>query len=410
MRSILDFQECPPGSLDSFNLPTLIVTAGKSAQCFSEARNAFNRTYGATNFYIDGTTGGILDYNKQSVRIKNFNATQSILNLFGDLIQFINISFIDINQSNGNVIATTIAAKCSISLRELHLMDCHDMVLNGMTQSFRYVRHASFSTRPNGNFRIGSDTLRMHQMFPNLIRLAVKVGNIKDMDFVGDKFPRLRSLTLGLPEPEFFAVNTIERLFQSSPSINKLILHHSSLELLQIVSENLHNLKVLQLFDFFNDFYAGQPIEFKHVNSLAIKSTRSNSKIPETLVFHQLQTFSLSLNFRFTDEWIQIFSNQMKKSIEFVQIESYRFTSHQFMSIVKMLPNVRIASIRSVKKIPINVIIEFLTENQQILVLNLKTALINVTEREWMEDKLQCDWDINYNYPSINEIALTFTR
>lgn len=403
-------QECPSGSLDSFNLPTLILTAGKSSQCFFEARNAFNRTYGVTHFYIDGTTGGILDYNKQSVRIQNFNATQSVLNLFGDLIQFINISFIDINQVNGNVIVTSIAAKCTTSLRELHLMDCHDMVLNGLTQSFPSVKQASFSTRPNGNFQIEPDALRMNEMFPNLTRLVVQVNNIMDMDFVGEKFPWLRSLTLVLPESEYFAFNSIERLFQNSPSINKLILHHSSLELLQIVSENLNNLKVLELIDFSNDFYAGQPIEFKHVNSLAISSTHSNSKIPETLVFYQLQTFSLRLSFRFTDQWLQIFSNQLNKSIEFVEIESYRFTLNQFSSIAKMLPNVRIASIRSEKKVPINVIIEFLRENQRILIFDLKTALINVAEREWIEENLQCDWDINYDYPSINRIGLTFTR
>lgn len=385
--------------------------AGKNVQCFSEARAAFNRTYGATNFFIDGTTGGILDYNKESVRIKNFNATQSVLNLFGDLIQFINISFIDINQVNGNIIIASISAKCINSLRELHLMNCHGWVLNGMTKSFRYVKHASFSTRPNGNFRIGPDTLRMNKMFPNLRRLAVKANNIMDLDFVGDEFPWLRSLTLVLPESDYyFSIDRIERLFQTSPWINKLTLHHSSLELLQIVSENLHNLKVLQLLDFSNDFYGGQQIEFKHVNSLAIKSTRSNSKIPATLVFYQLHTFSLSLNFEFTDQWIRLFSNQMKKSIEFVEIESYQFTSDQFLKIVKTLPNVKIASIRSEKKIPINAIIRFLKENKQVLVLNLKTALINVAEREWMEEKLQLDWDIDYNYPSINEIALTFTR
>lgn len=317
----------------------------------------------------------------------------------------------DINQVNGNAIATSISSKCVDSLRELHLMNCHGWVLNGMTKSFRRVKHTTFSTRPNGNFRIGHDTLRMNKMFPNVARLAIKANNIADLDFVGDKFEWLRSLTLVLPESDYyFGIDKIERLFQTTPSINKLTLHHSSLELLQIVSENLHNLNVLQLFDFSNDFYAGQPIEFKHVHSLAIKSTRSNSKIPETLVFRQLHTFSLSLTFGFTDQWTQIFCHQMEKSIEFIEIESHQFTSKQIVNLAKMLPNVKIASIHSEKKIPIAATIGFMQGNKQMRVLDLKTALINVAEREWMEEKLHLDWDISYNYPSINEIALTFTR
>lgn len=388
----------------------MILLAGRNEKCLAESRNAFNRTYGTTNFYIDGTSGGVLDYNKQSVRIKNFNVAKSVLNIFGDLMQFLNISFIDINEANGKEIGAHVAAKCYKSLKELHLMHCHGMVLSELKRSFVNVIRASFSTRLNGQFEFDEHSMTLDEMMPNLNHLNIKVSFVDELEFVGVKFPTLRSLTLILPERRDLTVVTLENLFQQSPNVNTLTIHYTSLVLLRSVNRYLPKLSILQLYDFSTDLYRGKPIHFKNVNHLVLTASWNNDQIPEMLAFHQLRTLSVHLGFSFNDQWIKLFSNQASKSVEILEIQSNWFAANHLHAIAENLPNVKVMSISCEKKLPTDAIIEFLDTNHHLFEVTLLSTLINVTERTRLEKKLQLKWNIEFNYPSINVISMTFSR
>lgn len=351
-----------------------------------------------------------MDYNKQSVRINNFNVTQNVLNLFGDMVQFINISFIDINAVKGNEIGGSITAHAIESLKELHLRNCHGSVLDAMNRPFPNVTIASFSTHSTDRFEIGSNTLKLDRMFPNLQRLHVKIANVDDLKFVGDEFSELRSLIVDLPEPRTLAIADIEFLFRGSSSINTLTIHRSSLKLLKSASRLLSKLKVLRIFDFSNDLYQGNQIQFKNVYHLYITSTRSDAQIPEKLVFHQLRKLSLNLDFGFTDQWIQFFGNQVSKSVEVFEIKANAFTKDQLLAVAEHLPNIKVASIMTEKKVSAETIINFLATSKQLFILQIQMALIDVAERKQLYETLQHEWDISSNYPSINVIAFTLSR
>lgn len=392
-------------------MPALILSASRSSQCYSEARAAFNRTYSKTNFFIDGTNGGVLDYNKQIVRIKNFNVIQNVLNNFGDMIQFINISFAEINQVKGSEIVHCITVNSSDSLKELYLNHCHGQVLDQMNRPFRNVAIASFSTHLNDKFEIGLSALKLNKLFPNLRRLHVKVGDIDDLKFVGDKFSALRSLIIDLPEQETLSLSSIEQLFKGNPKVNSLTIYRCSLKVLRIASRLLPNLKVLRLFGFADDFYQGNQIHFKNVYHLDVTSTRHRKLIPEMLVFHQLRKLSLNIDFGFTDHWGNFFINQVSKSIEVVDIKTKSFTSNQLLlTIAEHLPNVKVATISSEQKISADAIIELLSKCEQLLSLQMQVALIDVAERKHLDESLQHEWDISLTYRSINVMALTFSR
>lgn len=334
---------------------------------------------------------------------------KNVLNTFGDMVQFINISFNDINVIKGREIGSFIAENAIQSLKELHLINCHESVLDELNRPFPNVTIASFSTHSIDAFA-NANTMKLNQLFPNVKRLNVKIANVNDLQFVGDTFTDLRSLIVDLPEPRTLSMTDIEILFKGSSTINTLTIHRSSLKLLRAASRILVNLNILQLLDFSDDSYQGKPIQFKNVYHLHITMTRTNSQIPQQLVFHQLRKLSLSFDSGFTDQWIQLFSNQVSKSVQVFDIKAMTFTQNQLLKIAQHLPNIKVAAIRSDKKISSDTIIRFLDTSKQLFSLQVQCALIDVCERKQLDEQLQHEWDIMYHYPSINMIALTFSR
>lgn len=378
--------------------------------CYNEARQTFNRTYSKTNFFIESTNGGIIDYNKQSVRINNFNVAKNVLNLFGDMVQFLNISFIDIDEVKGNEIIGHVTANCTKSLKELHLYQCHGHVLDQLNQPFQYISIASFVTHSNIQFEITPNALELNQLFPNLKRLHVKITSIDDLAIVGDQFSQLQSIIVDLPEISGYSLVDIENIFKASPNINSLTVHHCTLKLLKIASLLLSNLKVLRIFDFSNELYRGSRIHFKNVKHLYVTNSQNCARNPDKLVFYQLRKLSLNLNVGFTDQWIIFFGNQVKKSIEFFDLKTDMLTTNQLLAIVENMPNMKMASFIIERKLSADSIIKFLQTSKQLLVFQTHNALIDVIERKQLDEVLYTDWDINYSYPSINVIAITCSR
>lgn len=392
-------------------MPALILSASRSAQCYSEARAAFNRTYSKTNFFIDGTNGGVLDYNKQIVRIQNFNVTQNMLNKFGDMVQFLNISFADMNQVKSSEIVKSITANSSDSLKELYLNHCYGKVLNQMNRPFWNVTIASFTTRYR--FESGSNALKLNKLLPKLKRLHIRVDNIDNLEFVGDQFLELRSLILDIPEQINMPLSAIENLFRASPKINTLTIYRTSLNLLRIANRLLPNLKVLRLFEFSYDYFAGNQIRFKHVIHLHITSTREykSNRIPYYLVFHQLRKVSLNIDFDFTDDWIYFLDRDDRtNNIEVIDVKTKSITTELMNLFGEHLPNTKVASITSEQKISADAIIGLLNQCKQLLNLQIQVALMDVAERKHLDESLQHEWDISSTYPSINVIAFTFSR
>lgn len=353
--------------------------------------------------------GGILDYSKKTVRIRNFNTIQSVLFTFGDLIQFLDISFEHMDKVLGKQIGGFVTKNCTESLVEFHLRNCYENVLDELTESFGHVNIATFSTHRTDKFEIGLNTLQLSEMFPKLRRLYVRIRTSLDWGLVGDEFPHLRTFSVELPEPDRLTVPNVEKFLKGSPQINSLTLRYTSLRLLKAASQFLSQLNILHILDFSDEHYEGSQIQFRNVSRLNITLTRNNQQIPQKLAFYELRMLSLNLNFDFTNQWIQPFAKKASKSIDLLEIQSTAFRDTHLTTIAAKQPNIKLAFISSDKKVSADAIVQFLEKCHQLSSLHMQIGLIDMAERQILEERLIEVWNVDYYYAS-NSITIRFTR
>lgn len=386
-------QECTSGSLDEFDLVTLISKANLSATCYVEARQSFERRFSKSQLFIEGPFDDKpIETTNQYNRIKNLDAALNVMRLFGDLIQYMDISFTNITSENATLISQYIVDNCVNSLIELNLRDCYGSVLSGMQKPFKRVNSTVFSTHPTESFQFGS--MRFNKLYPHLFRLKVNIANLSDWSIVGNEFPHLKLLTVAIPKPKYGKQPDLPSLMNSSRSINTLKLQYSSLEILQYASKMLSDLQILYINEFADDFYEGLPIEFENVINVQIISSVDNAQNPENLAFKNLQSLSLSLSFNMSDLWIQFFKNPNDQTLEFLEISTIAVQSNQLKQIAIYQPNLKWASIKCKQNVPAIEIVNFLENSKHIKLLELQCGTIDASELSILDGILQQNWHI----------------
>lgn len=354
----------------------------------------FNLTYSKANFYIEGPfSGGIYEYKKQTVILRSFEATEKTLKLFGDLVQFIQILFSNIDEMDIKEIIGFINNNCTESLTKFHLKNCDRIVLNEFKKPFPHVKKATFLSVSKNKSQID---IKLNQIFPHVQSLELKIVDFDDWELIGDKFLDLKMLTVELPEPNDSYYPDIGGLFKESRNINSIVINYISLKMLSVASEFLLNLKTLSIVtDILDEPYDGDKIHFSNVTHLVLNYKDNKSKIPEKMVFTELHELDLRINSDFTDEWIEFFKNQQNKIIYKCQLSFRTMTSQQLIAIADSQPNIIMAYIRNTKDLSVDAIIKFLEKCKQLVFLNLKEVLINVAERKILQEKLSSNWGIN---------------
>lgn len=390
------FQDCQPGSLDTVNLPILLQTANNSSFCLSEARCAFNRTYRNANFYIEPFTGGFYEYKKQTVRIKNFNMTRNILQRFGDFMQFIDITFESVNETENMEIVRLINDNCTESLIQLHLRNCYGSVLDGLKKPYRKVNKATFSTNLLVEFNVSTSTQTLDQLFPSLKYLDVSITITNDWKFVGNNLPKLRSLSVAFPKLSDPYEPNVESLLDNSPNLTSLAINNGSLWILSAASVRLTNLKLLRIYAISNDNYEGDDIHFEHVTRLYMRIFQNMQRIPEKLVFHKLKIMELDLRFELTDQWIQFFEKQPNQTVEYFYLNAKSIAQKQLATVAKHQPNIMWANINTSTKISPDAIVDFIDRSEHLFVLSLMifNDSYDIFERNYFDVKLQHNWSI----------------
>lgn len=410
-------QDCPSGSLDTLDLPALITAASKSALCFIEARSSFKRVYSRSKFYIEGPfvdgTNAVTETNKQLIQIKNLNAALNTMKLFGDMVQYVDVSYSDLSEDEGSSIGEYIVENCATSLIELNLKNCYGTVLNKLQKPFPNINNTIFSTHQVKAFDVAAETLTLDKMYPSLKRLNVNVANVNHWKIVGDKFPHLRALTVVIPRPEYTNFPDIAKLLNESRSINSLALTYSSLDLLRRASQVLPQLKVLQLNEFADNFYEGEKIEFKNVSMVRITSTRKveSAQVPESLAFKHLQSLSLSLSASgLSDKWINFFEQPKSQSVESLELSLNGVLSNQLTAIARHQPHLNSVVIKSEKTVPSDEIVSFLENSEHLTWLVLQSGFIDVAELSILEGRLQPMWLIEYIDLNAESSRIRFIR
>lgn len=391
------------------------MASTKNAQCFSEARNAFNRSYTHTSFLIKGPfvsddENGIDESNKLLIQLKHFENIQNILRTFGDLMQAISISFYYIDETKGIEIIECINRN-STELIKFEVNDCYGKVLERLKTPFSKVYIATFSANSYRDFNNNVLTQKFDRIFPQLQHLFVKTVNENDWKIVGNKFPHLKSLTVDLPEPIEPGRPDVDSLFKNSPDINSLTISYSSLKILKAASDFLPNLNVLEVKRLSNDVYDDDQIHFKNVTVFSMTVTSENEQIPQKMDFTQLQMITLSLSFDFSDEWSTFFNNHEENTIEFLDLTADSFGEKHLSNIVERQPNIKWAFIHSKTKISADSIADFVEHSKRMFRFQLVARLIDISQRDFLEGKLEDEWDIEMSYLNYNDyLEVTLKR
>lgn len=373
----------------------LLISEVNNSACISEARNAFNRTYGKANFYIEGPfSGGIYEYKKQIVRLRSFEYSVNTLKIFGDLMKFIEISFSDINETSVKEIVGFINDNCTESLTQFYLKNCDGLILNEFTRPFPSVTKASFLSRTNFSARLAN---KLDQIFPKLTFLDLKITNVSDWELIGGHFPYLKILIIDFPVPNDIVYPDIGNLFRNSRHIYSLEINYISLDMLKVASDSLPNLKVLKVFNILNKAYDNDEIHFSNVSQLHLNSNENNPQIPEKLVFTQLHELHLTISSDFTDSWIKFFKHQRNKTIYVCELSFDILTDRHLVAIAESQSNIKWAdiSIHNLTPITVDAISKFIEKSKKLFLVRFYGALINVTQRKILELKLAHDWMID---------------
>lgn len=352
------------------------------------------------------------EINKQLIQIKNLVAALNTMKLFGDMVQYVDVSYSDLNEDESSSIGEYIVDNCAASLIELNLKDCHGTVLNKLQKPFPNINTTIFSTHQSKSFEIAAETLTLDKMYPSLKRLNVNVANVNHWKIVGDKFPHLRALAVVIPRPEYTNFPDIAKLLNESRSINSLELTYGSLDLLKRASQVLPQLNVLQLTDFADNFYEGEKIEFKNVSNVQITSTKAveSAQVPESLTFKHLQSLSLSLASGLSDKWINFFEQPQSQSVESLELSLTGVLGNQLKDIAKHQPHLKQVVIKSGKKVPSDEIVSFLENSGHLTWLDLQSGFIDVAELSILEGRLQPQWLIEYIDLNAESSRLRFIR
>lgn len=395
------FQTCAAGSLNAYDLKQLISAAATSAVCFVEARKAFKHSYATAKFFIEGplVTGdandGITETDKQIIHIKTVDSILNTVKLFGDMVQFAELSFADVDETNAATISAALVENCANSLIELQVKSCHGSILDNFQQQFPNVNVTAFTTHSSNALQIGTGTWRLSKLFPNARQLSVDLRLVDYWTVVGDSFPYLKMLSVVHPKPTYSAVPDISSLLNNSRSLNSLTLSYSSLGLLKMASESLPELNVLQLNEFADDFYTGTDINFRNVSNLRIATSTNNVQVPEKLNFDGVKGLTVSLSFNFTDKWLQFVRNT-SRSAEWLNIKTLAINADELKTIAQDSAHMKLATIASDRQIPTAEIRSFLEHSQRLEWLEMECPLINTAQRNALEGWVAQTWLYEY--------------
>lgn len=396
-------------------MKTLLATATTTAACFVESRNAFKRTYATAKFYLEGPlvekddSGSIIEASKQIVHIRNTDIVSSALQLFGDMIYFVELTFTDIDATNAATISATVMENCANTLIELQLKGCFGTILDSFQKPFPNVNVTAFTTHTSTPLQIGTNTWTLSRLFPNAKQLSVTVANTDYWTVIGDSFPQLKVLSVAHPKPTYASAVDIGKLLNNSRSISSLAVSYSSMAMLETASNALPELNVLQLSEFADDFYTGTDITFQNVSNLRIVTSTNNAQVPEKLHFVGVKALTLSLGYNFTEQWHQ-FVRSTSQSVEWLNLKTLAVDADELKTIAHDSSHVKLATISSDKKMPTTEIVNFLEHSPQLEWLVVESALIGTAQRNVLEGRLEQSWLIEYLELTEQFNRIRFTR
>lgn len=227
------------------------------------------------------------------------NLVSALFQIFGQHIQKLELDYNQLNYGDRKEIHKLIRKYCGDSLKSLHLVRWDSNILQSLNM-FKMVENLTLS----GNEKISRGYFNMdflytkkklNETFPKLRQLTldyvIETDSMFDMEF-----PQLEQVKITSSWPQIdeeYLSNTkqaLKSLFLKNAQILSLnYVHCNSLDMLEIASNHLPNLKTLQVNVFqLKDEYTGEIIRFANVKN-AYLWWQSDVKLSHFLSFDQLE-------------------------------------------------------------------------------------------------------------------------
>lgn len=401
------------------DLRDLLTKSLAQNECIVEARGFFKMNYNQTSFKIYGPFSDTDTLIKEDARrvfifIQSFNVIKSILRIFGDLMQNIEISFEKIDVVEGREIVKHFCDNCSDSLSNLILKNCKENVLNDLKATFRNVKTITLSTLASSKLKFSPPVIKLNETFPNLNHLNLGPTKVTDWELIGGTFSELNHLNVEVPRTfkqksrpdDSYVLN----LLQSNPQIETLILAKTTLKLLKIASQ-LPRLRALELNalsdQYFN--YKGKPVQFDTVESVTIESDYSNN-IPENVHFNRIHELNLNIKRELNGKWIEFINNQVNNNITDLKLDIINITTVNLWSIADTQTNLKRVSIECFREFSADDILMFIRRSATLIKLDLKIWIEEAEEKKLYENLQGGEWNISCSPPDGKKISITMER
>lgn len=222
------------------------------------------------------------------------------LKFFGNFITTLGVNFEKLGKYQCFEIIKYIDQFATKSLKEFHMLRCNENYLADIQHPFEYIEQVSL----DGVFdKLGSTTLHLNELFPNLRRLNVGSRGIVDKTSIDFKFSHLEHLNIIFGSSKGFRETDIVPMIQKNPQIKSITTGRNTMNFLRNLNQNLPNIEELNLPFLFVDYQdVGPEIVFHNVKKLTVKGKMFQQ--PDLLVFPQLSAFVVDCYPDFSNQWI----------------------------------------------------------------------------------------------------------
>lgn len=410
-------QDCEESNIMKLSLSEIVNKSNEGCLCV--LRKVFQRKYNVTIFkligpFTDDKANSISEDDIRSTAyIRNFDLIKLFLKNFGEFVYFIEINFEKMDEQQGKEIVKCINEKTSESLLMLRLLSCKGCVLDELKKPFQNVVSTNFSSSYSQSLVVPTDAPKFNVIFPSLTCLSIEYTRITDWKLIGDDIEKLDFLYIDLPKEDFEGLpneNYVENLVRKNPNIHTLSIQHSSLSLLKELNEKLPKLGSLELRFLSKDYknYQGNSINFEHVKFLTIHIDHNDDRIPDGIIFQQIQVLDLNIRPEFTDNWIDFIDTQINQNISRFELYTCLLSSEHLVEITEKLTTLEYSVISCGTQFKAIEIITFLRKIETI-----KNAVFDIrmtkSEQYILKSKLKKAWKCEIN-PSGKRVYMTIER
>lgn len=367
---------------DKLDLPALANVAETNKDFSHLAAFVFQRRYSNKTIKIMGSfsIGSMkhIYYTNDTLEIQDNETVPKMLRHFGHLITSLKVEFYFVFDSEIKNINRNINRYCSDSLVNLDVHSGHEDFFDDMIKPFNAVQSVSVRGRFNS---LGSKTLNLNELYPAMINLSLKNIKVFDFSWINLNFPHLKHLCVDVSQntdprmaANYLSEANVDQLIKNNQQIESIRLGSITQNLLKMVTEDLPNLKNLELesYDEWNSNFEHREIRFDNVKRFVME--RGSHSVPETIAFSQLEEFQTDGFPNECTRWIELIENN--KSLRKVYVLERYIKNSEFQRLAAAKLHLIEISLRCAKDVEDNTIATFIENSKNLTKMHLRKFIV----------------------------------